>query len=136
MVSMTSSGWCPPQGGGPPFRWNISARLDGEWSTQAESFGGPPDGVDAGQVLRDWHARCGPDTRWRLRVTPAEDDDTVLFEVEGDLSGWVPPRPRMRLGKQEPPPAPTYWTSALFLPPSAAQLRARHEREQEAGGPT
>jgi hypothetical protein len=132
---VTSSDWRPSQGDGPPFRWNISALLDGKWSAESELFGGPPDGVDVGQVLRDWHAQCGPDTRWRLRVTPAEDDETVLVEVEEDFSGWVPPRPRMRLGKQEPPPAPMYWTSARFFLPSARQLRARREREQNAGGP-
>lgn len=129
MVSTTSRDWCPPQGDGPPVRWNISVLVDGKWSPQSELFGGPPDGIDVGQLLRDWHAGHGPDGRWRLLVTEAEDDDAVLAEVEEDLCGWVPPRQYKRLGQSGPPPAPSFWNSAVFFPPSAAQLRARRERE-------
>ncbi|OXM69653.1 hypothetical protein [Amycolatopsis vastitatis] len=135
MVSTTSPDWCTPQGDGPPFRWNISTLLDGKWSTQSELFGGTPDGIDVVQLLRNWHTSHGPDGHWRLLVTEAEDDDAVLAEVEEDLSGWVPPRQYQRLGKHGPPPAPSFWNSAEFFPPSARQLRARRAREQNTAGP-
>lgn len=135
MVWTESRGWCPPRGAGQPYRWNISVQVDGEWSPQSELFGGPPNGVDVRQLLCDWHSRCGPDGHWRLRVTPAEDDDIVVAEVEEDLSGWVPPKVYQRLGHHGPPLTPSFWTSAVFFPPSAKQLRARRERNSAGHQP-
>ncbi|MFJ1768005.1 hypothetical protein ACIOD2_47350 [Amycolatopsis sp. NPDC088138] len=50
------------------------------------------------------------------------DDSEVVLE------GDVQPCPGVPL-------TPTFWTSAVFFPPSARQLRARREREQNAAGP-
>jgi hypothetical protein len=119
--------------GQPRYRWLISFEPAGKsWAPQEELIGGPPAGVDLALLLRDWfHKRGGPAARWRLRVTPLEDEATVLAEVVLHFTEAVQHKVK-RLGPDRGPIAPTYWTSTRRFPPSPAQLRAWETRP---GGP-
>lgn len=131
-ATWTSPGWCPPAVEGQPrYRWNISFEpVVNDWVPQGELIGGPPAGADLDAMLRDWFQnRGGPAARWRLRVTPLEDETTVLAEVELHFAEAVEHKVK-RLGPDRGPIAPTYWTSTRRFPPSPAQIRAWETRPE------
>jgi hypothetical protein len=130
-ATWTSAGWCPPVADGPRYRWTISFEPAGkDWSPQDELIGGPPAGVDVAVLLKGWfQERGGPAARWRLRVTPLEDETTVLAEVVLHFAEAVKHTVK-RLGPDRGPVAPTFWTSTRLLPPSPAQLRAWKTRPE------
>jgi hypothetical protein len=131
-ATWTSPGWCPPAVEGQPrYRWAISYEpVANDWAPQEELIGGPPTGVDLEALLKHWfHERGGPAARWRLRVTPLEDETTVLAAVVLHFAEAVE-RKVKRLGPDRGPIAQTFYTSSRLLPPSPAQLRAWETRPE------
>jgi len=130
-ATWTFPGWCPSATDGERYRWTISFKpADKRWAPQEELIGGPPAGVDLAALLKAWfQERGGPVAWWRLRVTPLEDETTVLAEVELYFAEAVVHKVR-RLGPDRGPVAPTYWTSTRRFPPSPAQIRAWETRPE------
>jgi hypothetical protein len=102
----TRSSWCPPAGDGPLYQWTIDFHCRDEyWSTQSAMVGGPPDGADLEQLLREWCQDWGrPAATWRLRVTRGD-------EVIGYVERWFDARtPTVtRWGRDRGVAAPPCW---------------------------
>jgi len=131
-ATWTSPGWCPPTvEGQPQYRWAISYEaVADDWPSQAELIGGPPAGVDLETLLKGWfRERGGPAAWWRLRVTPLDDETTVLAEVKLHFAEAVEHKVK-RLGPDRGPVAPNFYTSSRLLLPSPAQLRAWEARPE------
>jgi hypothetical protein len=104
----TTPTWCPPVGDGPAYDWTIAFHCRGEyWSPQSCLLGGPPDGVDLAELLRQWfHQHGGPAASWRLQVA-RRPDDIVVAGVEQWFDAYQPPVKSLR--HDVGAPAPTCW---------------------------
>jgi hypothetical protein len=104
----TTPPWCPPIENGPGYDWTISFYCDGEyWSPQSALLGGPPDGVDLAELLRQWfRRRGGPAATWRLQVARRGGD--VVASVKQRFDAYRPPVKSLR--RNPGVHAPPCWT--------------------------